>query len=134
MLFRSVDQAGIRVAVGKASAYDLFLSRELKHAELVRAPTSPTVVDVFVEQMLEVAAGVKQQLEADMRRYAGYRLLPGRFMVIEQAMGVPKSRGPDAAAHLTQFVENMKAKGFVADALRRHGIAGASVAPAKQPD
>ena len=129
-----VDQAGIRVAVGKASAYDLFLSRELKNAELVRAPTSPTVVDVFVEQMLEVAAGVKQQLEADMRRYAGYRLLPGRFMVIEQAMGVPKSRGPDAAAHLTQFVESMKAKGFVADALRRHGIAGASVAPAKQPD
>ncbi len=91
-----VDRQGIRVTVGKGSAYDLFLTRELKLAEIVRAPTSPTVVDVFVEQMLEVAAGVKQQLEADMNRFSGYRLLPGRFMVIQQAMGTPKSRGSDA--------------------------------------
>jgi len=125
-----VDRPGVRVAVGKGSAYDLFLSRELKHAEIVRAPTSPTVVDVFVAQMLEVAAGVKQQLEADLHRYAGYRLLPGRFMVIQQAMGVPKSRGSEAASYLTQFVEEMKISGFVAEALNRHRIQGASVAPA----
>ena len=125
-----VDRPGIRVAVGKGSAYDLFLTRELKQAEIVRAPTSPTVVDVFVEQMLEVAAGVKQQLEADQQRFAGYRLLPGRFMVIQQAMGTPKSRGAEAAAYLAQFVEDMKSSGFVADALHRHGIQGASVAPA----
>lgn len=124
-----VDRPGIRVAVGKGSAYDLFLTRELKQAEIVRAPTSPTVVDVFVAQMLEVAAGVKQQLEADQQRFAGYRLLPGRFMVIQQAMGVPKSRGAEAAAYLAQFVEDMKANGFVANALHRHGIQGASVAP-----
>lgn len=124
-----VDRPGIRVAVGKGSAYDLFLTRELKQAEIVRAPTSPTVVDLFVAQMLEVAAGVKQQLEADQQRFAGYRLLPGRFMVIQQAMGVPKSRGAEAAAYLAQFVEDMKANGFVADALYRHGIQGASVAP-----
>lgn len=125
-----VDRPGLRVAVGKGSAYDLFLSRELKHAEIVRAPTSPTVVDVFVEQGLDVAAGVKQQLEADQRRFGGLRLLPGRFMVIQQAMGVPKGRGPQAAAYLSAFVEEMKASGFVADALIRHGIQGASVAPA----
>jgi polar amino acid transport system substrate-binding protein len=125
-----VDRPGIRVAVGKGSAYDLFLTRELKQAEIVRAPTSPTVVDVFVEQMLEVAAGVKQQLEADQQRFAGYRLLPGRFMVIQQAMGTPKSRGAEAAAYLAKFVEDMKSSGFVADALSRHGIQGASVAPA----
>ena len=125
-----VDRPGIRVTVGKGSAYDLYLSRELKQAEIVRAPTSPTVVDVFVEQMLEVAAGVKQQLEADQQRFSGYRLLPGRFMVIQQAMGTPKSRGTEAAAYLTKFVEDMKASGFVADALKRHGIQGASVAPA----
>jgi polar amino acid transport system substrate-binding protein len=125
-----VDRPGIRVAVGKGSAYDLFLTRELKQAEIVRAPTSPTVVDVFVEQMLEVAAGVKQQLEADQQRFAGYRLLPGRFMVIQQAMGTPKSRGAEAAADLAKFVEDMKSSGFVADALSRHGIQGASVAPA----
>jgi len=125
-----VDRPGIRVTVGKGSAYDLFLSRELQQAEIVRAPTSPKVVDVFVEQMLEVAAGVKQQLEADMNRFSGYRLLPGRFMVIQQAMGMPKSRGGDAAAFLAQFVEDMKAGGFVGQALQRHGIQGASVAPA----
>lgn len=125
-----VDRPGIRVTVGKGSAYDLYLSRELKQADIVRAPTSPTVVDVFVEQMLEVAAGVKQQLEADQQRFAGYRLLPGRFMVIQQAMGTPKSRGAEAAVHLARFVEDMKASGFVADALKRHGIQGASVAPA----
>jgi polar amino acid transport system substrate-binding protein len=125
-----VDREGIRVTVGKGSAYDLFLNRELKHADIVRAPTSPTVVDVFVEQKLEVAAGVKQQLESDLARFAGHRLLPGRFMVIQQAMGSPKSRGVDAAHYLAAYVEEMKASGFVADALQRHGIQGASVAPA----
>ena len=124
-----VDRPGTRVTVGKGSAYDLFLSRELKQAEIVRAPTSPTVVDVYVEQKLDVAAGVKQQLEADLKRYPGHRLLPGRFMVIQQAMGVPKTRGAEAAAYLSRFLEDMKASGFVADALRRHGIQGASVAP-----
>ena len=125
-----VDRPGVRVTVGKGSAYDLFLTRELRQAEIVRAPTSPTVVDVFVAQQLEVAAGVKQQLEADLPRFPGHRLLPGRFMVIQQAMGTPKSRGPEAAAYLTQFVEAMKASGFVTEALQRHGIQGASVAPA----
>ena len=125
-----VDRPGHRVTVGKGSAYDLFLTRELKQAEIVRAPTSPTVVDVFLEQQLDVAAGVKQQLEADLIRYPGHRLLPGRFMVIQQAMGMPKSRGAEAAAYLARFVEEMKASGLVADALKRHGIQGASVAPA----
>jgi ABC-type amino acid transport substrate-binding protein len=127
-----VDRPGTRVTVGKGSAYDLFLTRELKQAEIVRAPTSPTVVDVFVQHGLDVAAGVKQQLEADLLRFPGLRLLPGRFMVIQQAMGLPKGRGPEAAQYLQQFVEDMKACGFVADALARHGIQGASVAAAAQ--
>ncbi len=125
-----VDRAGICVTVGKGSAYDLFLTRELKNAQIVRAPTSPTVVDVFVAQKLEVAAGVKQQLESDLARFPGHRLLPGRFMVIQQAMGTPKSRGTDAADYLAAYVEEMKTSGFVADALQRHGIQGASVASA----
>lgn len=124
-----VDRAEHRVVVGKGSAYDLHLSRELKHAQIVRAPTSPTVVDTFLAQRCEVAAGVKQQLEADARRIGGLRLLPGRFMVIRQAMGVPKSRGAAAATALRAFVEEMKASDFVAAALRRHSIGGASVAP-----
>nr|WP_315235968.1 ABC transporter substrate-binding protein [uncultured Albidiferax sp.] len=128
-----VDRAGNRVVVGKGSAYDLHLSREIQHAEILRAPTSPAVVDTFIAQGAEVAAGVKQQLQADARRLPGLRLLPGRFMVIQQAMGLPKGRGAAAAQLLHRYVENMKASGFVADALLRHGIQGASVAPAAQP-
>ena len=123
-----VDRPGHRVVVGKDSAYDLHLTRQLKHASIVRAPTSPAVVDIFVEQNAEVAAGVKQQLEDDCRRLPGLRLLPGRFMAIQQAMGLPKGRSDAAAAVLRQFVEEMKASGFIAEALARHGIQGASVA------
>lgn len=123
-----VDRSGTRVVVGRGSAYDLYLSRTLKSATLVRVPTSPAVVDEFLAQRFEVAAGVKQQLEMDARRVGGVRLLPGRFMIIEQAMGVPKGRLA-AQAWLSRFVEEMKANGFVADALRRHQIQGASVAP-----
>jgi len=124
-----VDSPEHRVVVGKGSAYDLFLTRELHHARIVRATTSPAVVDVFVEQKMDVAAGVKQQLEAGAQRFPGLRLLPGRFMVIQQAMGLPKGRGAEAAAILGKYVEEMKTSGFVAQALSRHGIQGASVAP-----
>ena len=123
-----VDKPGVRIVVGNASAYDLYLTRELKNARLVKAPTSPAVTDVFLAQNLEVAAGVKQQLEADAKRVGGVRLLPGRFMVINQAMGLPKGRDA-AAAYVERFIEEMKASGFVAAALQRHGIEGAAVAP-----
>lgn len=125
-----VDQPGTRVTVGKGSAYDLYLSRELRQATIERAPTSPAVVDSFVASHADVAAGVRQQLEADARRLGGLRLLPGRFMVIQQAMGTPTSRGAAAAALLQAFLKERKARGFVAEALKRHGIEGASVAPA----
>jgi polar amino acid transport system substrate-binding protein len=124
-----VDTQGIRVVVGKGSAYDLFLSREIKSAEIVRAPTSPTVVDVFLTGAYEVAAGVRQQLESDATKKVGLRILPGRFMVIQQAMGLPKSRGEEASRLLSAFVEEMKASGFIAESLKRHSIFGASVAP-----
>jgi polar amino acid transport system substrate-binding protein len=125
-----VDRAAHRVVVGRGSAYDLYLTRELKAATILRAATSPTVVDTFLAEGAEVAAGVRQQLEADAARWGGLRLLPGHFMVIRQAMGLPAGRGPAAAAALADFVEEMKASGFVAEALRHHGIDGAAVAPA----
>jgi polar amino acid transport system substrate-binding protein len=127
-----VDRAGTHVVVGRGSAYDLYLSRALKAAELVRTPTSPVVVSTLLTLDAEhaVAAGVKQQLQADAARLGGIRLLPGRFMVIEQAMGVPASRGEAARKAVAAFVERAKASGFVAAALKRHGIAGAIVAPA----
>jgi polar amino acid transport system substrate-binding protein len=123
-----VDRAGHRVVVGKGSAYDLYLTRELQQAEIVRVASSQAVVQEFVASGADVAAGVKQQLELDVASHPGLRLLPGRFMVIQQATGVPSGR-PAVAEALRRFVEEMKADGFVAQALQRHGIQGAVVAP-----
>ncbi len=124
-----VDRTGTRIAVGKGSAYDLFLTREIKSAQILRAPTSPATVDFFLDQNLDVAAGVKQQLEMDAQRLPNLRLLPGRFMVIEQAMGLPKNRNAEALVYLQRFVEEMKTSGFIANALNKHQIGGAVLAP-----
>lgn len=124
-----VDRSGHVVVVGKGSAYDLFLTRELKHAEISRAPSSPEVVDFFIEHKADVAAGVRQQLEKDAANAPGLRLLDGRFMVIRQAMGVAKVRGSAAAEFLDHFVEDMKAGGLVDQALEKHHIEGVTVAP-----
>lgn len=124
-----VDRAGTRVVVGQGSAYDLFLTRELKAAEIVRAPSSQAVLQTYVDGAHDVAAGVKQQLEMDARRFPGHRLLPGRFMVIQQAMGCAKAAGDAASQALAAFVADVKASGFVAAALARHRQTGASVAP-----
>lgn len=125
-----VDQPGITVVVGKGSAYDLYLTRNLGQAKLDWALTSQLVTQTFLTGSADVAAGVRQQLEADMKQIGGLRLLPGHFMVIRQAVGVNRAAGEAAVRWLTAFVEARKADGFVADALRRHAVEGATVAPA----
>ncbi|WP_244829471.1 ABC transporter substrate-binding protein [Caballeronia sp. TF1N1] len=127
-----VDREGNRIMVGKGSAYDLFLTRELQHAQLVRTGLSEAVVDTFLRDGIEVAAGVKQQLEADAARTPGVRLIDGRFMVIRQAMGLPKTRGDAATQYLRDFIEDIKRSGFIQDAFARHGITGVSLAPPEQ--
>jgi polar amino acid transport system substrate-binding protein len=127
-----VDRDGIRIVVGKGSAYDLFLTREVKRAMLVRVSSSPEVVSTMIRENLEVSAGVKQQLEADAKRTAGVRLLPGRFMVINQAMAVPKGRDA-GAAYVHDFIEEMKSTGFVAQSLLRNKVEGAAVAGPDDP-
>jgi len=125
-----VDQPGVRVAVGKGSAYDLYLTRALHRATIVRAPTSPAAIDLYVADHLDVAAGVKNPLVAYAAAHPGFRVLPGRFMTIEQAMGTPKGRGEAGARYLRAFVEDIKASGFVAEAIKASGQADATVAPA----
>lgn len=124
-----VDKAGHELVVGAGSAYDLFLTRHLEHARIVRAPTSPTVVDVFMQGSFAAAAGVKQQLEADRSRYPATRLLPESFMVIQQAMGAPERISSSSRTVLAGFIEAMKASGEVARSLSSYGIEGAAVAP-----
>lgn len=125
-----VDRAGVRIAVGRASAYDLYLTRTIKNATLVRAATGggKAMIDLFNADKLEAVAGVKQPLVEYARTDPNVRVMDGRFMVIQQAMGTPKGR--DAGArYLRMFIEEMKASGFVADGLKRSNQPDAVVAP-----
>lgn len=120
-----IDRTGIRIGVNKGSAYDLFLTRTLKAATLVRGDDG---IQVFAKDKLDAAAGVKQPMAIYANSHPDVRLLDGRFMEIRQAMGVAK--GKDAgAAYLRAFVEELKDNGFVADALKRSNQPDAVVAP-----
>ena len=123
-----VDAAGHRVAVGQGSAYDLFLTRELTRAQVFRGEGAAGAIAVFEMQKLDALAGIRLMLEAEAAKNPDLRMLPGHFMLIQQAMGCPKTRSDAVATALRSFVERMKSSGFVADAMKRHGIVGASVA------
>lgn len=126
-----VDRPGVRIAVGRGSAYHLFLNRTLKHAEVVPAHTggSKAMIDLFLEENLEVVAGVRGWLEDHAAAHPGFRVIEGRFQEIRQAMGVPKGRSPAALAFLRDFIEEMKSSGFVEEGLRSTGQLDARVAP-----
>jgi polar amino acid transport system substrate-binding protein len=127
-----VDRQGVRVVVGNKSAYALHLARTLKHAELVRAPTSQAVIEVFSNGRFEVAAGVKQQVQHFAASRPELRVMEGRFMTIEQAMATPKGREA-GFTYLRAFVEEMKRTGLVAEALARSDQKDAAVAPVAKP-
>ncbi|QCW49891.1 transporter substrate-binding domain-containing protein [Nocardioides dongxiaopingii] len=121
-----VDRPGVRVGVKEGSAYDLFLTRTLAHAEVVRGSEGTSV---FSEQRLEVAAGIRQPVVDFVATHPGTRLLEPRFMEIQQAVGTARTRSPEAVGFLHTFVEDLKATGFVAAALLRSGRRDATVAP-----
>jgi len=125
-----VDRPGRRIVVGNKTAYDLFLTRSLKHATLVRAPTSIAAVELFLAQDFEAVAGVKNPLVAIAAKDPRVRVIPGNFMVIGQAAGVPQGRAA-SARWLGDFIEEAKASGFVARALEKSGVSDATVAPAR---
>jgi len=124
------DRAGAKIAVGKKTAYDLFLSREIKHAQIVRAESSQAAIDLYLQGGIDAVAGVRQLLAAVATQRPGFRVIEGSFMVIRQAAGVPRGR-PLAAHYLADFIEAAKASGFVARALRESGVSDVSVAPAR---
>ena len=121
------DRKGLRIAVGNKSAYDLWLTRNAKQSELVRVVTSQDAIDAFVAGKADAAAGIRQALEATARKTPGLRVIDGAFMTIGQAASIPKGR-PNASRYLNQFIEEMKATGFVARKLQESGVE-ASVAP-----
>ena len=121
-----VDRPGVRVGVKQGSAYDLHLTRALTKAEVVRGAEGTTV---FVEEGLEVGAGIRQPVTDFAAAHPGTRVLEPHFMEIRQAVGTPRSRSAAAAAWVHDVVEDLKTDGFVADALARSGRTDASVAP-----
>ncbi|MBP0625400.1 transporter substrate-binding domain-containing protein [Cupriavidus consociatus] len=127
-----IDVPGVRIAAGLNTAYDLYLRRELKHAQLVYAPLSSEAIELFLDGQADVAAGILQPLEVASRQHDGLRLAGDRFMSIEQAMAMPKGRDL-AMTYLRQFVEDAKVSGLVRQALDASGQTEAKIAPPR-PD
>ena len=123
-----VDRDGVRIAIARNAAYDLFLTRTLKHAQIVHAPSPSAALNLFLNERLDAVAGVRQPLLAAAEANPSLRVMEGRFMAIEQAMGTPKGREA-GARYLRGFIEDMKASGFLAEALERSGQS-AKIAPA----
>lgn len=124
-----VDREGMRIGISSGSAYDLFLSRNMEHAELIRAPDPNGAFQLILAGKVDVVAGVRQHLLANVKKLPGSRVLDGRFMAIQQALGIVKGR--DAGAkYLREFIEDVKASGLVACAIEKAGVRGVSVAPA----
>ena len=123
-----VDRAGVRIAVPEKSAYELYLSRTLKHAQLARTKGGDAAFKLFVEDKLDALAGLKPRLVKDHEKLPGSRILDGRFTAVQQAIGIPKGR--DAGANfLRAYVEDIKASGLVARTIDENGVRGLSVAP-----
>lgn len=123
-----VDQPGRRIAVGLKTAYDLYLMRETKRAELVRSESSKAAIAQYLAGGIDVVAGVRQPLAAAAKANPGHRVLPESFMVIRQASGVPKARA-EALAYLAEFIVEAKKSGFVENALKESGQLDVTVAP-----
>jgi len=123
-----IDRAGVRVGVSANSAYDLFLGRSIQHAQLVRAPSPDAAFELIVAGKVEVVAGVRQHLVANAGKLPGSRVLEGRFMAIQQALGIPKGRA-GGAKYLRDFIEDVKASGLVARAIEKAGVRGVTVPP-----
>lgn len=123
-----VDREGVRIVVAERSAYELYLTRTIKHAKLLRTKGNDAAVDLFVSEKLEALAGLKPRLITDVKKVPGARMLDGQFTAVQQAVGTPKARTA-AARYLSTFVEDVKASGLVGQAISRNGAEGVSVAP-----
>ncbi len=127
---QEIDAEGVRVAVSEKSAYDLYLSRSVKHARLVRVQGIEASFKLFLDQKLEALAGLKPRLVADSEALPGSRILEGQITAVQQSIGVPRGRS-EAAKYVREFADDIKASGLVARTIDRHRVRGVSVAPAE---
>ena len=124
-----VDREGVRIACLARAAYELYLSRNLRHAKLVLEPSFEATFQRFVSDSLDAEAGLRTQLMDDAKRLPGSRVLDGKFSAVQQAIGTPKTRAA-GARYLREFVKDIKASGFAARVIQQNGVTGVSVAPA----
>jgi polar amino acid transport system substrate-binding protein len=123
-----VDRDGVRIAAPEKSAYELYLSRSLKRATLVREKGADNAFKRFVADKLDALAGLKPRLVTDQENLPGSRILEGRFTAVQQAAGIPKGRA-GAASYLRDFIEDVKATGLVARTIEKNNVRGLTVAP-----
>jgi len=123
-----VDRKGVRIAVAGKGGNDLFLTRTLKNATLVRLPGSEAAFERFVADKLEAYAGLKPALLVNAESLPGSRVVEGRYTVIGYSAGVPRGREA-GAKFLAEFIEDAKASGRVARAIEASGVRGVDVAP-----
>ncbi|HEU4924050.1 MAG TPA: transporter substrate-binding domain-containing protein [Burkholderiales bacterium] len=123
-----VDREGVRVAVSARSAYDLYLSRALKHAKLVRAEGIDGSYELFIRERLDVLAGLKPRLVSDAEKLPGSHVLEGQVTGVQQAVGVSRDR-ENAAQFTREFVDEIKRSGLVAKIIEKYGVKGVTVAP-----
>src|SRR5687767_2081815 len=123
-----VDRKGVRISVSARSAYDLYLSRTLKNAELVRVEGIDASYELFVRDKLDVLAGLKPRLVSDADKLPGSRVLDGQATGVQQAAGTKKTKAA-GAQYLSQFIDEIKRSGLVAQTIEKHGVRGVTVAP-----
>lgn len=124
-----VDRPGVRIAVTARSAYDLWLERNIKHAQLIRSDSLASAAELFMRDKLEALAGLRPGLIGDAAKLSGSRILDGQFTAVQQAVGTQR-RNTAGAAFLRDFVEEAKRSGLVAGFIEKHGVVGRlSVAP-----
>jgi polar amino acid transport system substrate-binding protein len=127
-----VDRPGRRIAVAEKNAADLFLSRNLKNASLVRARDTRAAFALLKDGAADAFAANRQELESSTGANPGLRIVEGRFTTIAHAIGVPSHR--DAAASYTRaFVEDAKRSGLVQRAINESRIRGVVVAQETRP-
>ena len=118
-----VDRPGVRIAVSDRAAYDLYLSRTLKHAELRRAKGLAGAFDLFVTEKLDALAGLVPALKENAENLPGSRVLDGRYTSVRQAVGT-KPENAGLKAFVEQFIAEAKESGLVAELTEKHGVKG----------
>ena len=121
-----VDSDGVTIAVTGRTAYGLWLDRNIRHAQLAHSANFDETQNEFRERKLDALAGLRSRLVTDQEALPGSQILPGRFMAVQQAIGVPKAKAA-ALPLLGRFVDAALETGLVSKLIEKHRVEGLSV-------